>query len=138
MSKNEQVVDPEFQELVELYVKARERERQLTRSYKEKKEHLDKILMEIQSRLLAKMNELGLSGVKTEHGTVTRMEKVQPVVVDWEAFWKYVLDAKRPDLLQKRVAARAVLEEMEEAGTALPGIKLNTEYVVRVRSNGSK
>lgn len=127
------VQDTEFEELVELWYEARAKEEELNRQYKERKEVIDRNKARIQQLLLAKMNELGVDGVRTKSGTVSKVEKVRPVVTDWPAFWDYVIETKNPGLLQKRVSATAVVAEMEELDAPLPGVRLDSEYTIRVR-----
>jgi DNA repair ATPase RecN len=133
MRRMQDVVDPEFEQALEAWDTVRRKEEELNANYKEKKAQIDAAKRRIKETLLAKLNELGVEGVRTTKGTISRVKKVRPVVTDWSAFWEYVIKTRNPGLLQKRVAARAVMEEMEETETLLPGIRVDSEYDIQIR-----
>lgn len=122
----------DLKRLIALYREAKDKLDKLNRNYREKKSQIDSIIGRIQSEILAYMNEHGLESVKTEAGSVSKVRKVTPRVEDWEAFYHYVHENKAYHLLQKRVAQGNTLEEMKEIGRMLPGVRVDSEYVVRV------
>lgn len=68
---------------------------------------------------LSKSEDTGAIGLKMR---VMVRTKTKPKVADWDAFHAYVRDTGRFDLLQKRVAERAVMD-MDEAGNMPPGVE---------------
>jgi len=68
---------------------------------------------------LSKSDDTGAAGKRYRAQVVT---KLKPSVRDWLEFMKFVFKYNRFDLLQKRIAERAVLD-MLEAGESVPGIE---------------
>lgn len=67
---------------------------------------------------LSKSDDTGAVGLT--HRVMVRT-KTKPKVEDWDAFYDYVSKSGRFDLLQKRIAERAILD-MDEAGEIPPGV----------------
>ena len=53
---------------------------------------------------------------------VERKTDTIPTIEDWDAFYKYVKRNNRFDMLQKRLANKAI-EEVWESGKKVPGVK---------------
>lgn len=68
---------------------------------------------------LSKSDDTGAIGLT--HRVMVRT-KTKPKVSDWDAFHDYVKATARFDLLQKRIAEKAVMD-MDEAGDMPPGVE---------------
>jgi hypothetical protein len=118
--------------LVEMRVEAIGKRQELDRNYKTKRKQIDALVDQIDTEILKIFNERGETGAKTPHGTVSRITKITPTVNDWGAFYDYIQKNNALHLLQRRIAQRNAVEEMEESGSALPGVELLKSYTVRV------
>jgi hypothetical protein len=68
---------------------------------------------------LSKSDDTGAAGKRYRAQVVT---KPVPQVKDWPALWQHILRTRRFDLLQKRLAERAVKDAWEE-GSEIPGVE---------------
>lgn len=68
---------------------------------------------------LSKSDDTGAAGLRYRAQIVT---KVEPTVSDWGSFHTYVATTGNFDLLQKRVASKAVKDRWE-AGDEIPGVE---------------
>lgn len=68
---------------------------------------------------LSKSADTGAAGKRYRAQVVT---KPKPNVIDWNAYWRYIAETFRFDLLQKRINERAVLDMLEE-GENVPGVE---------------
>ena len=112
----------------------RERER-IASEYKIEDERLKEAQSEIEARLLALCSEHNVDSMRTKNGTVMRSIKSRVHVIDWDAFYDYVLENKVPQLLQKRVHESNFDEFMSERRNdgLPPGVNVAREYVITVR-----
>lgn len=77
---------------------------------------------EIYNTILSTLNESADTGASGKLYRVQRIEKKFQRVKDWTAFHQWIRENDRFDLLQKRIADKAVNELVEE-GTTLPGVE---------------
>jgi hypothetical protein len=82
--------------------------------------------------LLIRLDEQGVDKVSAPAGTATISETILPQVVDWDAFYKYMVDNDALYLLQKRPAA-AAFREMHESGQPIPGVEPFTQRTIGLR-----
>ena len=61
----------------------------------------------------------GVQGTKARVAVITRQV---PQVKDWERFYKYVSRTRAWEMLQRRVASKAIMERWE-AGKKVPGVE---------------
>lgn len=112
----------------------RERER-MAAEFKTADERLKDAQAEIEAKLLSLCSEHNVDSMRTKNGTVMRSIKSRVHVLDWDAFYDYVLENKAPQLLQKRVHESNFEEFMSERrGDGLPpGVNVAREYSITVR-----
>ena len=94
---------------------------------KEEYEHLERDIM-------AKLNEQGLTNSRSNLAIATITEQTVANVNDWDAFMDYVFTNDARHLLQRRIASRAALEEMEDNGDAIPGLAVTKLTKLGLRS----
>ena len=100
-------------------------------------EEKDKILKDqwrtLELVLMAKLEDQGMKratidGVATATLTVTTL----PQVVDWDAFYEYVLANKAMHMLHRRVSTGA-FRELHDAGEVIPGIDAYIKRSISLR-----
>lgn len=109
------------------YVKLRDKRAALKKKWEELDEQLKADMERMEAWLLKKLNEAGTDTFKNDAGTAYISETVRAGCADWTLFWKWAADNQRVDMLEKRVASKAIQEYMEEHGALPPGITI-TQY----------
>lgn len=106
---------------------------------RDRKRELNAELKDIEATMKALeqeiINELDSQGLKFGGGSKARAtisETEVPTVVDWDAFYDYVIENKAPYLFERRVAA-APWRELHEAGEAIPGTEPFTKRSLSLR-----
>lgn len=86
---------------------------------------------EIKEHLINNLSkqDSGAAGLKYR---AQRVEKTKYAVKDWPSFWDFVIKNKRTDLVQKRIADKAVEDYVEQTETLLPGTERLTVVDVSV------
>lgn len=129
-----QLSPPEnFEILVEQYVRLRDTLKKADEDHKEKTRAAREYKEELETKLLAKLNEAGGESVKTKEGTVYRTTKRSASVADGDVFRKFIIEHELFDLVDWRANAPAVGEYIEEEGAPPPGINFSTAFTVGVR-----
>ena len=121
------MTDLTIDKLAKIYVKIRDKRRELSAQDDELKKQLDQVSM----AMLEICNEQGASTVRTEHGTVSVRSSTNYWTSDWEAFYAFVRDNDAFYLMQKRLSSTAIqqfLDENEEAN--IPGLNVKSEQSV--------
>lgn len=100
---------------------------QITKINKEMKTQLDAHKQEMEKLRIAflrKLDSVGARSMATEHGTIVSNTSETPTCGDWDAFYRWMVEHNRPDLLQKRLAPQQFKEDIErwieEAKAKLP------------------
>lgn len=87
----------------------------------------------LETELMQKLSENGLSSARGGEATVSVNETIVPSVVDWEAFHQYIIDHDALYLLERRAAA-APYRELITAGEAIPGVSPFTRRILTLRT----
>lgn len=82
--------------------------------------------------LLLRLDEQDMEKVSTPAGTATISETILPQVIDWDAFYQYMIDNDALYLLQKRPAA-AAFREMNDSGQTIAGVEPYTQRTIGLR-----
>jgi hypothetical protein len=117
--------------LAKVYVRIREKRRELAKQDKELEEQLELIA----AQLLEICKEQGASTIRTTHGTISRRTTKRFWPTDWEAFYNFIKDNDAFSLLQQRVHT-AHMEQFLEENPDLhpPGLNVDaTQTVVIVK-----
>lgn len=134
-----QLVVPEnMGDLVQLYLKLRERIKKAEAAEKARLQPSKDFLLRINGKLLEKLNEAGGDGIKTPHGTAYRTMKRSATVADPGAFRSYVIDHDLFDLVDWKANAPAIDDFIKENSVAPPGINFSTMVTIGVRTKSSK
>jgi len=116
--------------LVRIYMKMRTDIQDLDAQIEAIKEQQQSVKNEIKDR----MRDTGVKSLRTDHGTVSLMEKTRYYTNDWDSFKKFMVEQDALDLLEKRIAQGNMKLFLEEnPGVVPPGLNSDTEFDVSVR-----
>jgi regulatory protein YycH of two-component signal transduction system YycFG len=120
-------------ELVEQYIKLRDKKAEIKREYELKVEKLDAVLDKIEVTLLKTFQDSGLDSVSTKAGTAYTSTRSSAKVADKDAFMEFVIEGKNWEFLENRCSKEAV-EQFKAAHNDLPpGISWTEIRTVNVR-----
>jgi flagellar biosynthesis chaperone FliJ len=121
--------------LVRIYMKMRSAIQDLDAQIESIKEQQQSVKNEIKDR----MRGTGVKSLRTDHGTVSLMEKTRYYTNDWDSFKKFMVEHDALDLLEKRIAqANMKLFLEENPGSIPPGLNSDTEFDISVRKPSTK
>lgn len=96
--------------LVKVYVKIRDKRRELAKQDRELEEQLEAI----SRQLLEICKEQGAATIRTSHGTISRRTTKRFWPTDWDAFYKFVKDQDALSLLYQRINTANMEQFLEE------------------------
>ena len=121
--------------LVRIYMKMRSAIQDLDAQVESIKEQQQSVKNEIKDR----MRGTGVKSLRTDHGTVSLMEKTRYYTNDWDSFKKFMVEHDALDLLEKRIAQSNMKLFLEEnPGAIPPGLNSDTEFEISVRKPSTK
>ncbi len=121
--------------LVRIYMKMRTAVQELDAQIEAIKEQQQSVKNEIKDR----MRGTGVKSLRTDHGTVSLMEKTRFYTNDWDSFKKFMVEQDALDLLEKRISQTNMKLFLEEnPGVVPPGLNSDTEFDISVRKPSSK
>ena len=121
--------------LVRIYMKMRTAIQDLDAQIEAIKEQQQAVKNEIKDR----MRDTGVKSLRTDHGTVSLMEKTRYYTNDLDSFKKFMVEQDALDLLEKRIAQGNMKLFLEEnPGVVPPGLNSDTEFEISVRKPSTK
>lgn len=121
--------------LVRIYMKMRTAIQDLDAQIEAIKEQQQSVKNEIKDR----MRDTGVKSLRTDHGTVSLMEKTRYYTTDWDSFKKFMVEQDALDLLEKRISQSNMKLFLEEnPGAVPPGLNSDTEFDISVRKPSTK
>ena len=96
--------------LAKVYVKIREKRRELAKQDRELEEQLEAVARQ----LLEICKEQGAATIRTSHGTISRRTTKRFWPTDWDAFYKFVKDQDAMSLLYQRINTANMEQFLEE------------------------
>lgn len=96
--------------LTKIYIKIRDKRRELARQDEELKEQLDVVA----DKLLEICKEQGLMTMRTEHGTVSRRVTKNYWTNDWDSFMRFIKEHEAFSLLQHRINNSNMAQFLED------------------------
>jgi hypothetical protein len=121
-------------ELIEQYIKLRDEKKRREAKHKEEMEaQFDKRMDEIETKVKARLDAGNMTSFKTPEGTAFKKTNTRYSVGDGEAFFTWVEQHGRSDMLKKDVRQDPVREYVEQHNEAPPGIAVYSEVVVQFR-----
>jgi hypothetical protein len=124
--------------LVAVYIKMRDKRAELLRGYEEADGAVKAQMEIVESNLLALCKEIGADRLGSKHGTVMRTVKTRYWTSDWESMYKFILENKMPDLLERRLSQTTMKQMLQENPDIMPpGVNTDSKYSVTIRRNAS-
>ena len=130
----------QLDELVETYLRIRNKRDELTRQFQMKDQELKNDLAQLEQVMLSSCNEVNADSIKTSKGTIIKSLKENYVCSDWGNFRDFIRENDAVELLQQRIHQanfKEFLNGREEAGLP-PGISSMREFNIVVRKPSSK
>jgi hypothetical protein len=122
--------------LAKVYLKMRGRLGEITKAYESEAEDLKAKQHEVALAMKDIMQATGQKSAKTDHGTIILSTKTRYVAQDWDAMKRFIIDHDAVDLLEKRIAQKAMSEFLNDnPGVVPPGLNTMTEVDVSVRKS---
>lgn len=122
-------------ELIAAYLKLRTKTKEIEDRHKTELEPYVNLKVEIETALLAHLNEAGTDSTKCKAGTAYKSTATTVVVRDWPATLAFIKDTGEWDLLEARVGKTVALELLEERKAPIPGVEISQAQVLRVRAS---
>lgn len=122
------------EKLVKIYIKMRDARSALAAEYEKKDKEIKEQMEEVEKVLLEVCKNAGADSIKTGAGTVIRGVKTSYWTSDWEAMHNFIKENDALELLERRVAQRAMGEFLKANPDKMPkGMNVESKYTVTVR-----
>lgn len=122
------------EKLVRAYIKMRDARSVLAAEFEEKDKVIKSQMELIESHLLEVCKSAGASSINTGAGTIIRSVKTRYWTSDWESMHEFVRENNALDLLERRVAQKAMADFIEANPDKVPkGMNVDSKYTVVVR-----
>jgi len=129
------VSDYNASELADIYIKMRERIRELEDKVKSIKEQQAMVA----DKMLELCNEQDANSLTTTNGTISRRLNSSYWTSDWDSFYNFVKENDAYHLLEKRIHNGNMKEFLADNPDAVPmGLQARNQYVISVRKPTSK
>lgn len=120
-------------ELVDKYVRLRDKKDEMKLAYNEKVAVVDEALVKIEGVLLKHFQATGQESAKTPFGTAYTSTRTSATVADWDIYLQFVREHEMWEMLEKR-ANKTAVEQYRDAHEDLPpGVNWREELVVNIR-----
>lgn len=115
-------------QLIERLAEVREERRRISARDKELVEEWRRLELEAITRL----SDQGMDKASSDAGTISISKTILPQVVDWDAFYAYIVDNDAFHMLQKRPAA-AAFRELHDSGEPVAGVEPYEQTTIGLR-----
>lgn len=117
--------------LVKVYVKIRDKRKEIKEAYETEDKNLESQLDTISSELLEMLKTMGAESMRTEFGTITKRIYKRYYTNDWYSFHNFVKEHDALDLLEKRVSQGNMTQFLEDyPDLHPPGLNVDSRYAV--------
>ena len=123
----------EVEQLVEHYIKLRDKKAEITNATKEKLAKVEVLLDKIEAALLLTFQQSGAESVRTKSGTAYKSTKASATVADWDACLGFIREQELWQMLERRVSKEAVVQFKEAHQDLPPGVNWREEVTINVR-----
>lgn len=121
-------------DLVQTYIKIREKKSQLKAEYEAGIAKYDAVQDKIEALLLQRFGEMGVDSVKTAAGTAYTSVRSSATVADWEAFREFLDHQEDPYVFVERRVSKVAVEQYKAANEDLPpGVNWSETRTVNFR-----
>ena len=122
------------EQVVGTYMKLRRKKEALENQVKEDLADIKAKMTKLESWLMQKADEDGVTSFKTAAGTAFVTTTDFANVADWDAVLTFIREQEAFDMLEKRVSKTAVRAYMDETGEVPPGITYGSKLGINVRT----
>lgn len=120
--------------LVKAFIRMRDKRAELKAQYEEADSAITKQMDVVRHHLLEVCKKAGANSINTNFGTVIRSVKTRYWTSDWEEMHTFVKENNALDLLERRIAQKAMGEFLTNNPDKLPkGLNVDSQYDVTVR-----
>lgn len=119
--------------LTEKYLKLRDHKAGLKAKFTADTAAIDHALETAEAAILAFFQEHGMTSASCANGTAYQSTRTSATVADWDAVLGFVKTNERWDMLERRVAKKAVEDYVEAEGDLPPGVNWKSEITINVR-----
>ena len=123
----------DIERLVEGYVKLRDKKSEIESRHKEELAPIKKLMADIEVRMLAAMQDMHTTSLKTKSGTAYQTTRVSATVADRDVFKKYCEENDAWELADIRAGKAAIRAMVEETGDLPPGINWREDIGVNFK-----
>lgn len=121
------------EQVVGTYMKLRRKKEALENQVKEDLADIKAKMTKLESWLMQKADEDGVTSFKTAAGTAFVTTTDFANVADWDAVLTFIREQEAFDMLEKRVSKTAVRAYMDETGEVPPGITYGSKLGINIR-----
>jgi predicted secreted acid phosphatase len=124
----------EIDNIVERYVKLRDRKAELKKAYEASVADIDQGMEKIENFLLKTLQEMGTEAFKTASGTAYVTTKTSATIKDWDEFRSFLSQQEDPYYFLDRRANKTAVEEYSKEHNEVPsGINWTAIKAVNIR-----
>lgn len=124
------------QEKIKQYITLRDYKKKADAEYKESMERVNIAMKKLEAELMKDIEDSGGNSLSGNEGTVYIKTQSSASVKDRNEFLRYVLETRNLELMDVR-ANKAIVRELGEKGTAVPGVNYTEMKQVGVRRGRS-
>ena len=107
--------------------------RESINSLDEKRKGFVREKMDLESRLVAIMEDQGIDRTANDRATISVKTETMPSAEDWDQIYKHILATEQFELLHRRLSAQA-FREILALGQAVPGVRSTDVVRINYRS----
>lgn len=124
--------------VISKFMALREQKEAIEREMKERLASIREDMGKLETWILAKMEQEGVSQFKTDHGTAFKATTDHAGVADWQELIEFIKANDAYDLLEKRVSKQAVRSYLDIGQPPPPGVNYTTRVDVAIRKPTGK
>jgi len=121
-------------QMTEKFLQLRRKKQALQDQHKAVLAPYNELLARLGNLILAELNAAGVNSMASAEGTVYKSVETSVTVKNWAETLTYIQENEAWDLLEARVAKTAAVTIMQETQAPIPGVNVNQQIVLRVRS----
>lgn len=122
-----------FDQLVEKYIRIRDKKSELAKSQKAELARFDEALLALERVFLTQMQATGAQSVTTAHGTAYQKTQTSCTIADRDAFLGFVREGDNWAFADFRANAPAVKAYLDANQALPPGVNFTTRLTVNVQ-----
>jgi phage host-nuclease inhibitor protein Gam len=122
------------EKLVKAFIKMRDARAALTAKYEAEDKAIKEQMEMIEHMLMDVCKKAGADSIRTGAGTVIRNVKTSYWTSDWESMHNFIKENQALELLERRIAQRAMKDWLEANPDKMPkGLNTESKYTVTIR-----